>query len=76
MLKLIQFADCRAIWSSEQKNVSGFVCRTVAHLDVLPSAIMLEFSCTEAELGAYCDNKLLLYQASSQYYIPELQLNT
>lgn len=75
MLKFIQFKDKRAVWSDIPHNVLGFACRTVEHLDVLPQEVMLEFNCTEQELGAIVSNRNLLQTKSREYHVPEIQLN-
>ena len=74
MFKLIQFTDTRAIWFDSVDNVPGFVCRTVEHLDVLPSDIYLEYLCKENDLGSVSNNRILLCQISKEYHVPEIKL--
>ncbi len=74
MIKLIQFIDKQAVWSNISNPVPGFACRTVEHLDVLPSNIMLEFSCKESELGSVSHDRNLLCFKAKDYYVSEIQL--
>ena len=76
MLKLIQFKDCKAIWSDDGVTITGFKCRNVAHLDMLPHPTMLEFNCTESELAVVSNQRNQLYVKAKEHYVPEVVLIT